>query len=493
MTDTDDSQEAAGGGIDPETIRSYLTYGKRALRLHRVMAVLVFGIGFTVTVLLVRYLPRSFACKTVLMTQGSQVLDRSGTTSPLDGASNLIMRHENLEAIIRDTDLVHKFEQRRPPLLRLKDEMIYRVFGQPNEQTKIAILVGTVESRLNASVDNGTLVVAAEWSDAKTAAELAEAGRESFVKARHTMEMSAFEEKLAILDGHAKKAGQEIEDLAAQVRAIYADRIAARAAASASADSDAPPARVVRRRASEPDAVDPVSREQLEAKRKRLAELQADQTRRVHDEEVRLAELKLRLGPSHPDVITEQQKVELAQRPLPELADLEDEVRSLEAQQRGIDYVPRRAGGSAPVRAGASKSGPEALPPDIWRLLEQEDIDPTLGAQLRGAVTQYGTLRDAIRSGRVDLDTAQAAFNYRYKVVVPADPPSKPYKPKPAMILLGGLFASLALALVMPLLAELRKGVIVARWQVHMMALPILGELRLPAHSSPPDAGPGPG
>jgi uncharacterized protein involved in exopolysaccharide biosynthesis len=492
----DEEEGGSGGGIDAETVRSYVSYAKRALRLHRVVATLVVVVGCTLTVLALRYLPRTFSCKTVLMAQGSQVLDRNSMGSPLDGAVNLIMRHENLENIIRDIDLEKKFEQRRPPLLRFKDEMLARMFGPPNETVKTAILVGTLESRLGVAVENGTLVINADWSDGSTAAEVADAARESFVRARHTTEMSAFEEKLAILDGHAQRARKEVEELASQVRAIHGDRMAAKVAAgeaSASPETDAAP-RGSRRRIVDPDPGDDSQRELLDTKRKRLAELQADQQRRIHEEEARLADLKLRLGPSHPDVITEMQRLQLAQQTSPEIASLEDELKGLEASQRSAEYLPKRAfsGGRSGGAGGAPATTPEVLPPDIWRLLEQEDIDPTLVAQLRGAVTQYGRLRDDIRSGRVDLDTAQAAFNYRYKVVLPADPPSRPSKPKPALIFFGGLVLSLVLGLLLvPILLELRQGVVVARWQVHMIALPILGELRLPPHSTPPDAGPG--
>jgi hypothetical protein len=38
--------------------------------------------------------------------------------------------------------------------------------------------------------------------------------------------------------------------------------------------------------------------------------------------------------------------------------------------------------------------------------------------------------------------------------------------------------------MLLPMLAELRKGKIVERWQVYQMKLPILAELRLPSGSS---------
>ena len=111
-------------------------------------------------------------------------------------------------------------------------------------------------------------------------------------------------------------------------------------------------------------------------------------------------------------------------------------------------------------------------------------MDPALSAQISGAVARYGALRDDIRAGRMQLDTAQAAFDHRYQIVVPAEVPNVPTKPKPPLIFAVGFVMSLLLALLVPILAELRRGIIVERWQVTQMALPVLAELKLPPHSS---------
>jgi len=37
--------------------------------------------------------------------------------------------------------------------------------------------------------------------------------------------------------------------------------------------------------------------------------------------------------------------------------------------------------------------------------------------------------------------------------------------------------------LLLPLVEELRKGVIVERWQVQQLRLPVLAELKLPPHT----------
>jgi hypothetical protein len=112
-----------------------------------------------------------------------------------------------------------------------------------------------------------------------------------------------------------------------------------------------------------------------------------------------------------------------------------------------------------------------------------EGLDPAIGAQFRYAISKYTAVRDQISTARIDLDTAQAAFKYRYKVVIPPEPPVRPAKPKVAPLLAGGLIFGLLLALLTPALLELRTGKIVERWQVAQIPLPILAELRFPPSS----------
>ena len=118
------------------------------------------------------------------------------------------------------------------------------------------------------------------------------------------------------------------------------------------------------------------------------------------------------------------------------------------------------------------------------------DVDPTVTAQFELAVRRYSGLQDEISTSRIELDRAQAAFKHRYQVITPARAPDKPIKPKVAVIVAGGVFASLLLVLLIAVIAELRTGRLVERWQVQQLKLPILVEIGLPpvGGSSPPGA-----
>jgi len=495
----DESENEEGGGtrgLQPEVIKSYLVFAARAVKKRWWVSGLIFAVGFGITIVAFRLLPRTFNCTTVMMGETNQVLEGWTGQNLFAAAPNLIMRHENLEAIVRDTDLVRKYVQRRPSFLAFKDQTIQRLFGAWDEETMKAILVGTLEYRVGVTTDGATMTISADWTDGKTAAEIAEAARDSYVKNRHSAEMSAFQEKMAILDGHAAKLRDEVESLATQIRTVNEDKLnearaEARKAVPPSSSVPAPPvARAPRIAMPRPAAVEedtdqPALKERLDAMKRKLSDLEGERDRRLREERGKLSELKLRLTPSHPEVVASEQRIALLAQEPSEIVLLRTETKSLENEIKQREALARRGsssgsgGGSGPATASA-----EPLPNDIIKLLDEDDADPIMVAQLSGAISKYGALRSEIRSARIDLDTTQAAFNHRYKLVVPAAVPSEPVKPKAAVVLGGGFVAALLLALLIPILAELRSGIMVERWQVHQFQLPVLAELRLPPNSS---------
>jgi uncharacterized protein involved in exopolysaccharide biosynthesis len=489
MDDQEENEESRGGGFQIELLKSYFSFIRRAVRLHWVLLASILGVGLTLTIVVYKYVPRRFACTTILMAEQSQVLDTYGAPHPLAGASNLIMRHDNLETLVKETNLVQKFEERRPPLLKLKDQLIEKLFGKFSDDVRVAIQVGTLEGHLGVGINgDGNLAITADWTDGKTAAEVAEAARESFLRNRRNAETSAFQEKLGILDGHAKKLRQEMDSLAEQMKAMREQRLAeankkATASAATTAAAVAAPTPVAVRRPAAVDEQLPALRERLAELKQKVARFDGDREQRVGEEKRKLDELLLKYTPSHPDVVNQKERLNQAQQVPPSVTLMRSELASLEGEIRQRESLKDQIRGGTGGARSPTPAGAEPVPGDIVRLLQEDGADPLLSGQLSSAAVKYGMVQDDIRATRIGLDTAQAAFNHRYKIVVPAQTPDKPYKPNPVLILGGGLFLSLLLALVLPILMELRTGIIVERWQVQLVELPVLAELRLPPHS----------
>jgi uncharacterized protein involved in exopolysaccharide biosynthesis len=486
----DDSDEGASHVSVQELFHSYLAFIKRALKHRWPWTGALFVVGMIITVLIAVYYPRTYTSRTVLMGEGNKVLEGHEGPISLAGADSLIARHDNLEALIKSTDLARKRDERRPPILKLKDRAIAWAFGPIPKDQMTDILIGTLETRLMVEVKGNILDVSVDWNDGETAAELAEAARESFVKSRHTAEISAFQEKMGILEGHAANIRKEIEELAKQIQTLAEQKVAeaerkAEDGAKTKAkdkDSDSAPAPRIR------VAPRPVARgseaagQQLAEKQRKLSALETDRETRLRAEQAKVDELRLTLTPSHPDMVEAQRRLALVAQPSSEVMLLRAEINTLLGeveQQTALDALRPTPGGRRP--AGALLS--ETLPTEIMALLDEE-VDPAMQEQLRGAVMKFGSIRQELRSARIELDTAQAAFAHRYKIVVPAEPPQGPRKPKVIMIVLGGLAASLLIGLLFPILAELNRGVISEHWQVHQLQLPVLADLKLPPRSA---------
>jgi uncharacterized protein involved in exopolysaccharide biosynthesis len=483
--DQDDESQEGGGGINIEVLRSYLTFAKNAIKQRRVTAVIVGIMGLALTLAAAKYLPRTYVCETAMMAVSSGVLDAERGPAPWAGAEGQIMSHDNLEGLINRINLKKTYAQRRPPLLALKDRVITSLFGPMDDKVLTAVLIGTLASRATAVAEKETLTITVTWTDGQTAAEIAEGLRESFLRVRHTAEMSAFQDKMAILDSHAVALRAEIAVLAGQMKDSLAAKRAELEAEARAENSKLPPAvkrSIVRRAARAAAATDeqlPELKTRLAALKQELNAAESSRNARIGAEQAKLDEMRLRLTPAHPQVITQEERLGITSQLPSELLVLRGEVQDLESQIRQREAMrssPSSGGVTTSTETGAS----ELLPPEILGLLDERDADPALAAQISGAVVRYGSLRDDIRGAKLALDTAQAAFSRRYQVTVPVEEPSSPTKPKKALVIGAGAFISLLLALLLPILLEIKRDVVVERWQVNQFQLPVLAELRLP-------------
>lgn len=482
-------QESGGQGFNPDALRSYLTFAKGALKARRGLSVAI-GVGVLVlTVLAVRFIPKTYACSTSLIAVENAVLDQNGGSRPLAAAEGLLMRHENLEQLIVDTHLLESNAARRPPLLKLKDRISEALRGPLDRKTQISSLVGTLETRIKVEVKESELTITVEWTDPTTCAELAEATKNEFLKLRHTAEISAFQEKIEILDEHATQLRQEVEALAEQLKSALAARAEEVARTGTTAPHQNVPAtptapRQTAKQAGTDEQVGELKKRLTDA-RAQLAAAEQVRNAKMATEQAKLDELKVRYTASHPQVIAQEQRLAIASDVPSELALLRSDVADIESQLRsheGGAGASTKAGGATGANAEARQAATNALlPSDILRLLEREDVDPALGAQMSSAVLRYSSLMDGVRGSKLALDTAQAAFKHRYQVVIPVEEPTSPLKPKPGVIAGVGIFLALLLSLLVPILLELRRGVLVERWQVDMLQLRVLADLRLPA------------
>jgi uncharacterized protein involved in exopolysaccharide biosynthesis len=490
------------GFVQAELIASYFAFAGRAIRARRLLSAAIFFCLAAITIGLVSIWPRTYHCEMKLMVQRTDMLTVHGEKGEgLKSIAETIARHENLEAIVKQADVVKTWAMRRPPALRLKDSIMSLLHGEMSEADKTSMLVATLESRLSLTATDSTLTIGVDWPDPQMAARLVDTTYSNFLQMRHGVEVSTIAELIAILEGHATQLREEIDGIADQVQKLTEERSksSARSAAPAPDASQTPqaPQRPAPRPRLMPDEELPRLKTTLELKQSTLKQLQEDRKRRVIELEAKLTEMKARYTPAYPAVVDLERQVAAMSEDTGEIASLKSSVDQLEAEikARNSAYLgggsvrPDSPRGANPASTAGGADAPPAagpLPTDIMQLVQSsaEGLDPAIAAQFRYVVGKYTTVRDQISTARIDLDTAQAAFRHRYKVVMPAEVPLQPIKPKALVMVAGGLIFGLFLALLTPVALELRRGRIIEKWQVAQIELPVLAELRFPPSSA---------
>jgi hypothetical protein len=493
--DVDESEE---GGFRAELLWSYVSFGLGAIAKRKLLAASVFVLVAGLALGLLAVWPRTYHAETRLMAQRNVVLAIRGDVGAdaLRGAADVIMRRDNLIAVARQTDLVRNFAAARPALFRLKDAVSQLLHGPLTETERLNALVGTLEVRLGVVATDATLTITIDWSDASMAARILEAAEQNFLESRHVAEISTIAEYISILEGHAVKLRGEVDAIAEQMQRMREERLAQvgrRLAGAAAPAEGAPPTgqsvrRSAPRRAALPDEELARMKVMLDAKQRAIAELEDFRSRRVLELQSKLTELKSRYTSAHPLVLDAEQNLQSLSRESPQVASLRAEVNDLQASMKARSAAAEGAGAfqavggdvASPPVAMVAAAGP--LPSEVMRLMndDTEGLDPAVNAQLHYAVEKYTALRSQISTARIDLDTAQAAFKHRYKIIVPPEAPTKAAKPRVAVMATVGILLALLLAFLTAVAAELRSGRIVETWQVEQLALPVLAELRFP-------------
>jgi Asp-tRNA(Asn)/Glu-tRNA(Gln) amidotransferase C subunit len=458
----------------------------------------VFSVLFGLTLAIAQLWPRTYHCESRFIAQPNLFAprERQGIGDALSGAADVILRHESLDAIIKQTNLVKSWPATRAPLLKWKDGVMAWLRGPLTDEIIRKMLVGTLETKLFVTTTGNAATITIDWQDPHVAAELVNAAEQNFLESRHVAEISTIAEYISILEAHAVKVRDEIYKISEQLQKLREDRRAnaerrlAEKRAALDVKEPAPAVALPRRNVTHKPAVEDEdtarSRVMLEAKQRAITELEGDRTRRLLDARGKLAELESQYTAVHPLIVDTQRTIASLTHESPQVSSLRGEVRELENELKrrtteaevGAILGSPSVGGSRPAAGSA-----EPLPTEIIGLGDDADLDPAVAAQFRYAVANYTRIRDDISAARIDLDTAQAAFSHRYKIVVPGEAPSKAAKPKVPLVIGAGIVGALFAALIAAILAELRAGKIIERWQVQQIELPVLAELRFPPAS----------
>jgi uncharacterized protein involved in exopolysaccharide biosynthesis len=484
--------EAGVDLFDYALARAYLSFGVRSLRRHWVLAFNTFALVVASAVVALVVMPRTYHTEVKILTSRNQVMPALGnpgravprdSDAPTQAASELVLRRENLISLTKQTNLLDQWDQTRAPILKAKDWLMRSIEGPPREEDRLEALVGLLEKRLKVTTEEGTVTIELDWPDPQMAYQLVEAAQLNFIETRHTLEVSTITEAISILEWHASAMRDTVQGTLEELRKSR-EAVKAESAPVAPGSVRTVARRVEGRPHVPRDQELDQTKAMLAAKRRALTDLEDYRRKRQAELQAQLAEQTATYAPAHPLVVASRDSIAALSRESPQVESLKKEAAQLEAE------VARRELLQA---SEADKPDERAARPDV--LLEarreissslkevglvrpEDDSVEYLKAQLKMSIDKYQDLLGRIDGATIELDTARAAFKYRYSVVRPAQVPKKPDKPKAEVVLGGGIMAAALLAMFAAVAADLRAGRIVEAWQVErLLGIPVLAEI----------------
>jgi hypothetical protein len=501
MPEGREDSDLEGDLFDGHQAKNYLGYVSGSVRRRKRLAAVVFAVILLGTVLALATFPKTYRVEAKLLAQRNPSLSvrgDNGNDAPTRAAAETVLRHDNLVGLIKQTDLVRQYAEHRAPAVRARDAIFGLLQRDATEQDRVDAMVELLEKHFNVwSEEGGTVVIAIEWPDPMMAFHLVDDAQQSFLEARHIQEISSIADAVGILQGHAASLRADVDSAVDDIKKLREARHPTIPAPAAVPAPSPPPRGLVS--SPPPAAPNPAAttdpelaklRVLIDAKQRAITDLEDFRRHRLSELQAHLAEQQAVYTENHPVIVDLQQTIASLSTESPQVTALRKQVSDLQAE------FDRRTGelGASPARP-AARSLPVGnvraplpqLPTEILALDDgpREERDPAMvyaRGQLRDAMDKYAALRAQIQAAQIDLETAEAAFKYRYTVVTPAQIPKRATKPNVIIFLLAGLLAGLLVGIVAAVIADVRAGRIVERWQVEdVLDKPILGEVDIRA------------
>ncbi|MGC4114788.1 MAG: hypothetical protein QM765_09295 [Myxococcales bacterium] len=471
------------GLFDWGLLRDWLGFTWRAPRRHPWLAAAAVVGVLGLTAFFDWGFPKTWEVKTQVLAQRNQVMGSLSNPAfvrpeeldaPTRAARETILRWDNLVSLVERTGLVDDYLEKRAPFVRLRDALVQTLTGKVRTRDELAQdLARGLEKHVFVEVGNGVVSVTVRWPDRETAYRLADTVTRSFLDLRQASEVAVIGDAVSVLETHVGSVQGEIDQSLARVIALEREttprstRLVRRAApqepvgAGPSLEDEAELARL---------------QVQLAAKQRAVSDLEEFRHRRLTELQEQLAAKLAVYSSLHPDVVALRQTLGSLEQPSEQVESLRREGQELERKILEVDR--RRSAAQSLARASAASAGAVTFEPPPARSTEDPRLETERG-RLRALYVKYWNLRDRTDGARLELDTAKAAFKYRYSVTQPAQLPVGPLKPKRPLVLVAGLLGALVMAFVAGLVADLRSGVLAEPWQIQRrLGLRVLGELR---------------
>lgn len=433
-------------------VKERIAEAARSAKRRKGLSFIVVMICGALTVLGAIFAPRNYESDARVLVQRTQAITGQGQQLSPEEMRNIakeyeeqVMAHDNIIAIVRQKDLVQRWDEMRQPHRRLIDKINRKLRkSPPSDDEKFDALVTNVKHRLKVWVDATTVTIRLDWSEPEAARDIVDAAVKNFLEARFQSEVGVIPERVKILEAGVTQAHKDLETSAAEL--VRQQKLAN------------PRERVNIIIPNLPhgigrvdEAADPHLRARLEAVRQQIAVLQEAKLRREAELTQELIQRRQTLAEAHPEIIALKQTIEATRADPPQLAKLRAEEREL------VSEIAVRQRAATDARAVA----PRVVPPPAVETPVAGATKSVQDAQVQfDAVTRkYSDLVTQLDTARSGLQLEEAAFKNRYKVVHPAELPTGPKRPVGFIAIVIGIFSTVAAVLAAAALADRFSGI----------------------------------
>ena len=457
--------------------REIVGFPMRAIRRHRIMSLLLFSTMVSVATVATLLAPRHFLVETKILAQPNFVMPalnnpRRAVPSESDAPTRLaveaIMKQDNLTEIIRETNLLAMWSSTRSTGGRLKDFLLDLVGRPLSKQDRMDATVGLLRRRLWVRANEGTVTIGVDWVDPVTAFRITQSAQQNFFEQRHASEIAMIGESIAILEGHVTESQNAIQEALAQLKLSGGMRRSSRALV----------APLVPSVALSPNAEQIAALQtSLLARRQTIADLESARSQRVAALQTTLAELRNNYGPAHPQVVSTQANIRALSSDSPQLTALRNDEASLTSQLLALGARPGEAAHASQPDPSLSRLALESLARSGADTSEDPQVTYAK-SRLKIATSDYEDMLQRLEAARIELETARAAFKYRYNVVTPPQLPTSANKPRIPLLIATGVLLAAVITLFAAATLDLASGRLFESWQVRrQVGLPVIAHV----------------
>lgn len=461
--------------LAPADVREMATFPLRAIRRHRMVASLVFVGTLVATALSAILLPRHYVVESRILAQPNFVMPAlnnprraipSESDAPTRLAGEAVMKQDNLLEIIRETNLMSTWLATRGPSGKVEDLLRNLLGRELSTKQRTERMAALLRQRMWVVSNDGTVTIGVDWTDPQSAYRIAETAQQNFFDQRHASEVAMISESVAILEGHVAETETAIQQAVAQVNRSGGGL--RRAAPVRSAANPAPVS---------PNAPEIASLQAaLIAKQRTIADLESVRALRIAALQTSLSDLRNNYGPAHPQVVSTQASIRALSSDSPQLVALRTEEASLRDRLAELGAHPGEPAQPTVSEPTLTRVALENLARPRADSIEDPQVTYAK-SRLKMATADYEDMLQRLEAARIELQTARAAFKYRYTVVTPPQFPTRAAKPRIPILLAGGCLLAIILAMFAGGVLDLGSGRLMERWQVaRRLNLPIIAQ-----------------